>query len=159
PCHGVTQNACTCGNIECKSPGKHPRTKNGFKDATLDEAKIKEEWRKSPNSNIGIPTGAASMMLVVDVDQPDGEKTLNEIIEKCGALPPTATAITGSGGKHLCFAYPSDSALTNSAGRLGPDVDTRGEGGYIVVPPSMHISGRSYSWVKELHLRDLWLAD
>jgi hypothetical protein len=74
-------------------------------------------------------------------------------------------AQTGSGGRHLLLKHPGQ-RVPNSAGVLGPGLDVRGDGGYIVVPPSLHASGRRYSWDGALHPAHmkpapmpLWLAE
>src|SRR5579862_7097735 len=72
PLHSAPKGICTCGHSDCAHPGKHPRTPHGFKDATTDKSAITARWNKWPDANIGIPTGAASGLLVVDVDPRNG---------------------------------------------------------------------------------------
>src|SRR5258708_4797649 len=66
--HSAPNGRCSCGKSDCEHPGKHPRTKHGFKDATTDPEKIKKWWGKWPDANIGIPTGAPSRLLILDID-------------------------------------------------------------------------------------------
>jgi hypothetical protein len=132
-------------------PNKAPYTQNGFKDATLDPATIRLFWRKWPDANIGIPTGEASGWLVLDIDpRHGGDASLTALIEQYGPLPETIEARTGGGGHHIIFSYTQGSNIRNSAGRLGEGIDVRGEGGYIVAPPSLHESGRRYEWLNGL---------
>jgi hypothetical protein len=70
---------------------------------------------------------------------------MEELERQFGELPATVEAQTGSGGRHLLFKHPGQ-RIPNSAGLLGPGLDIRGDGGYIVVPPSLHVSGRRYAW-------------
>jgi Bifunctional DNA primase/polymerase, N-terminal/Primase C terminal 1 (PriCT-1) len=117
----------------CRPGGKDPLTKRGHIDATTDPRKIHMWWRRWPNANIAVPTGGRSGVLVVDVDHP---ASLDALEAKHDKFSETRTHSTGSGGMHLIFAYPEGSDIRNSAGKLGEGLDVRGEGGYIIVPPS-----------------------
>jgi len=125
--------------------GKLPRTKNGSKDATRNEAQAEAWWAEWPDANIGVATG--HRFFVLDVDLKDGgEDSFDYLRSQHGALPDTIQQITGTGGKHLLFA-PPDFPVRNSAGKLAPGIDIRGAGGYIVVAPSVHSdTGRRYFW-------------
>ncbi len=105
----------------------------GFYDATTDPEAIRRWWRQSPDANIGVPTGEASGLLVVDVDHQSGLEALQA---EHGKLPATRAHITGSGGTHYLYRYPAGSGIRNSAGALAEHIDVRGEGGYIVAPGS-----------------------
>jgi len=162
PVHGIKQGKCSCRKSNCTSPGKHPLTRHGLKDATTDKAKITQWWQKWPHANIGIVTGEVSGLVVLDID-PDkgGYESLQDLIDLHAPLPETLSQITGSGGKHYLFKYP-DNPIGNSVSKLGKGIDIRGDGGYIVVAPSNYISGGSYSWqsdVNETELADMpeWL--
>ena len=75
--YSVKDGVCGCSKGEwCESAGKHPQTPRGFKDATTDEALIRELWAENPEANIGVPTGAVSGLVVLDVDGPEGEEAL-----------------------------------------------------------------------------------
>ncbi len=63
-----------------------------------------------------------------------------------GRLPQTVEAITGGGGRHLLFRYANGATIKSQVGKLGPGIDVRGIGGYIVVEPSLHTSGKNYIW-------------
>jgi hypothetical protein len=148
PIHTIVQGACTCGNAECKSPGKHPRTRAGSKDATSDVAQV-TQWFNVDflDSNVGIATGATTGIVVLDVDpRHGGEVSLAALETHYGELAPTPTSRTGGGGLHFFFRHPGGT-IKNSAGALGAGLDIRGEGGFVVAPPSIHASGVSYEWL------------
>lgn len=144
PLHSVRGGRCTCGSPSCTSPGKHPLTRHGVKDATTDPATVRDWWRRWPSANIGIATGKVSGFFVLDIDGQDGEETLATWQLEHGRLPDTLTSHTGSGGRHILFKTPGF-PIQNKV-RIGPGVDIRGDGGYIVAPPSIHVSGRRYAW-------------
>lgn len=132
-----------------KYKDKIPLTRNGCKDATTDAAIVKAWWQKYPNANVGIATGLKSGGLFVidlDIDEDkgiNGYQTLRDWERKNGILPDTWSSITGRGGYHLFFK--SSKKITNRTGIL-EGVDIRGEGGYIVAPPSTHANGHKYEW-------------
>jgi len=132
-----------------KPRGKLPviskdRGGNGFKDATTDPATIEGWWAEYPNANIGIPTGSGTFT-VIDVDGPEGEKSLATLEEQLGKLPPTLEQKSGrpDGGRHLLFM---GFDLKSKADSLGPKLDTKGKGGYLVMTPSVHATGTVYAW-------------
>jgi hypothetical protein len=125
--------------------GKKPATARGFKDATTDQVQISDWWRRNPDANIGVPSGPESGFFALDVDGPDGEASLRELIERHENLPKTRVSITGK-GRHLWFRYPGFRVGNIQNGKLGKGLDIRGDGGYVVVPPSWHASGRRYEW-------------
>lgn len=147
PVHSLRDGRCSCGKGDCEQIAKHPRTPNGFKDATLEEDKIRAWWKRWPDANIGVATGAASGFVVVDVDGELGEQTLDEHQHAYGELPETARAITGGDGSHYLFAHPDEVVRNSAKKKLGPGLDVRGDGGYIVVAPSIHRSGQRYEWL------------
>lgn len=126
---------------------KAPYTPRGFKDATCDEAAIREWWRKWPDAGIGIPTGVASGWLVLDIDpRHGGDVSLDRLKSEHGALPQTVESLTGGGGRHLLFRHPGGT-IKSTTGALAPGVDVKADGGYIVAPPSLHDeTGRRYEW-------------
>ena len=119
-------------------------TLHGYKDATRDPEEIKRWWTAHPTANIGIPTGAISGFDVLDVDtRSDGDESLADLESKLGRIPDTVESLTGGGGRHIFFQH--HPGLRNmTAARMG--IDIRAGGGYIVVPPSRHASGRRYHW-------------
>jgi len=149
PLHEPKGNFCSCSNPKCSSIGKHPRTPHGVKDASSDLDIIRQWWNKWPSANIGIATGQRSMITVVDVDlKHDGDKNWREFYNR-NSLQKTLQAKSGSGGYHCYYAYANH--LGNKAGFL-PGVDIRGNGGYIVAPPSLHHSGNHYEWTTSFPL-------
>lgn len=160
PVHGrKIDGKCECNNPDCHSPCKHPLTKNGFKDATTDEATIIKLWAQWPTANIAIATGADSGVIVVDVDpRHGGDESLDDLEEKHDKLPDTVEAVTGGGGRHLLYRHPGY-RVPNSAGKFGRGLDIRGDGGYIIVAPSIHISGEKYEWEASSHPNDIAIAD
>lgn len=148
PIHAMSSGTCTCGNPQCRSPGKHPQTRNGSKDATKAHSTI-AEWFDGlfRNGSIGIATGADAGIVVLDVDpRHGGEEALAALETQHGELPMTPTSRTGGGGLHFFFAHPGGT-VKNSANAVGPGLDVRGEGGYVVAPPSVHASGGRYEWL------------
>lgn len=143
PLHSVKDGRCTCNRDNCNSPGKHPMTRHGVKDASTDLDVVARWWKRWPDANVGVATGGA-VGVVLDVDGPAGEKSLQELIALNGALPDTIEAVTGSGGRHILFEAPSI-AIRNKV-RFAPGLDVRTDGGYIVVTPSVHTSGQDYTW-------------
>jgi len=140
PLQSIKGGICTCRKQDCCSPGKHPLLPYSWKRiATNDETRI-NGWLAKNDINYGIATGRKSKtnglyLFVIDVDRPD-----HEILTK---LPKTTFHYrTGSGGWHFWFW--SQYAVPNSASKIAPQVDIRGVGGYVVIPPSRHISGSSY---------------
>jgi len=123
---------------------KTPIFRGGFYTATKDINKINKWWRDNPKANIGIPTGKASGFIAIDIDiRHNGDESLRELEKQYGKLPDTVEALTGSGGKHLLFRNPGQ--VFNRA-NIKSGIDVRGEGGYIVVAPSVHPSGDKYMW-------------
>ncbi len=144
PLHDVAGGACSCGKSDCPSGGKHPRLRQWQDLATADLATVQGWQAQFPSGNIGIATGSISGFFALDVD-PDkgGDETLDALLREHGALPPTVTAQTGSGGRHYLFRLPPGLDLRNSAHKLGRGLDTRGDGGQIVVAPSVSARGKS----------------
>lgn len=149
PLHSIASDGfCTCGNASCKSEGKHPRTPNGLKDASKDEAQINAWWAQWPDANVGIATGQVSGIVVLDVDAAKGAHSADLLF---GDVDATALSLTPKvktgGGLHFYYKYPAGVDIRNSASKLGKFIDVRGEGGYVVAPPSKHISGKTYEFL------------
>jgi hypothetical protein len=158
PLHDVTAGKCSCGRDCGHSAGKHPRTPHGVKDATTDPAQIRAWWDRWPRANIGLATGAASGVAAIDIDPRNGgDFTVEDLEAEHGKFPPTAESLTGGGGRHLLYQHPG-AALRCGADALGPGVDLKADGGYIVAPPSLHASGRYYEWEASSHPDDCPLA-
>jgi Bifunctional DNA primase/polymerase, N-terminal len=127
----------------CLPVGKAPAVPRGFLSATTNPATIRRFWT-DPERNIGIPTGVLSSVWVLDIDGVEGEASLRALETKHGAIPKTRTVVTAR-GKHLWFAYPG--SVPTTVGRIGPGIDTRGDDGYVIVPPSVHQTGRRYAFL------------
>ena len=119
--------------------------------ATSDE--IRELWRKFPTAMIGIVTGEVSEIFVIDCDTLDGYRAIQKLIPDALVFP---VARTPRGGWHLYFIFPAGSKLTIGAGVI-PGVDFRGNGGYIIAPPSVNGTGSAYSWAEGLSIDDVEL--
>ncbi len=152
PVHRVLEGgACSCGNGKCSRIGKHPATKKGFNDATTDLARIRQWWTEA-EYNIGFCpslSGLVAMDIDVGLDKAGqrkvGDQSLAALVDRAGhPLPDTLTVITGSGGEHIYFSTALD--IQKSEGRVGKDIDVRGYGGYVILPPSNHASGQQYRW-------------
>lgn len=141
---------------------KTPYTPHGCKDAKTDIRAIKNWWKRYPDANIGIATGSISGGIVVidiDIDEDKGvygDESLNEWEKEHGELPETWRAITGRGGYHIY--YRSDDSIKNTT-NLYPGVDIRGEGGYVIAPPSIHQNGNYYQWELDPNDVDIHFAD
>jgi len=147
PLHTPRHHGCSCGRAGCPSAGKHPRTIHGVATATCDAGIIRAWWRRWPDANVGIATGRRLVVLDVDGD-------LGQLSVRGRALPPTITVGTGHGWHYYFLTTQS---LPCRVGLL-PGVDLRGEGGYVVAPPSLHRSGHRYLAADGLGFADVGLA-
>lgn len=148
PLHTMRGSACSCGKENCQSAAKHPHIKEWQHHCSFDSEAIREWWRKWPDANIGLATGVESGFFVLDVDpRHGGKESLQQLVKRNGSFPKTLASNTGGGGYHLFFKTP-EIKVTNRTNIL-PGIDVRGDGGYIVAPPSIHKSGLQYSWMKE----------
>lgn len=127
---------------------KIPLVRNWPSLATTDLDTIEAWWSVWPNANVGIATGAKSGFWALDVDPKNGGlESLDAIRDKLDVNSSTPIVRTGGGGLHFYFRYDPARPVGNTASRLGPGLDTRGDGGYVVAPPSIHASGNAYEWV------------
>jgi len=138
--------ACTCRDgAACRKAGKHPRIAGGVWQATTEPAVVRRWWRRWPTANLALRTGVR--FDVADVDGEDGVEALRAILTDAGGPPGSGPlARTGGGGWHLLFAPTG----YGSPKRVLSGVDWRGRGGYVLVAPSLHPSGRCYRWVRPL---------
>lgn len=148
PCHAPVGHraVCTCGIPECASPGKHPRVRDGLNAATIDEQQVRRWWDRWPHANVGIRTGASSGLVVVDVDPAHGgAESLERLVDANGRFfDETRTVHTGGDGWHFYFRHPGELVRNDTGRRLGPGIDVRGDGGYVLAPPSLHRTGNRY---------------
>lgn len=139
PLHTIIDGGkCSCRKSNCASPGKHPRNHNGLSGASRSPVQIGQWWREWPDASVGIATGEAANLTVLDVDPAHGGM---ESLASLGEMPDTLTVTTGSGGLHFYFAY--NPALRQTQGLL-PGLDVRNDGGYVVAPGMPHASGGTY---------------
>ncbi len=154
--------SCACGNAACRSPGKHPDTRHaphGVKDASKDWETIKRWLNPDAYINIGIATGTESGFFALDIDpRHNGDETIVKLQTRHGYLPNTVRFQTGGGGEHILFRYPGIH-IPNAVGKIGKGIDVRGDGGYIVAPPSIHASGRPYAIDVDAHPEDYAIAE
>jgi hypothetical protein len=113
----------------CRIDNKSPITKRGFYDASIDPDQIRRWWSRWPDALIGVPCGLRFVVIDIDLQHSTAQEWLAS-----AELPETRTHFTRSGGRHLLFRpHPQ---VRNSAGKIWPHVDTRGEGGYIIWWPA-----------------------
>lgn len=143
---------------------KKPLTPNGFKDASVEPTVISRLWSECPQANIGMPTGDRSGVVVLDVDVDvakgiDGNKSLGKLTAQHGPLPHTLTVTTPRGGTHYYFRHPNQKVAC-SAGKLGEGLDVRGDGGYVLLPPSQTDRG-AYVYAQKSEIAEMprWLID
>lgn len=145
PVHGIRDGRCTCRKPEeCESQGKHPCERNWLARATTGPNRIRQWWSQYPDGNIGLLTGAAAGIIVVDVDGDAGRRSWGQLGLDWDL--DTLRASTGR-GRHFYFQPPSDPVKTRAGVLNG--IDVRAERGYIVAPPSDHASGRAYQFLND----------
>jgi len=143
----------------CWAKDKTPATPRGFYDATFDSGRWRA-WFADERLSIGLPTGAPSRVVVMDIDPRNGgDASLAALVARHGPVPDTVQSFTGGGGQHFFFR------MTRPMGgfKLADGIDIKATGGYVVVPPSKHPSGRRYAWMRapdETALADVpaWLC-
>jgi hypothetical protein len=143
------ERVCACERAACERPAKHPIADivpGGLNDASSECSDIERWWTQHPTASIGIRTGQASGITVVDADASGGKPGVVNLTALCarnGGMPVTFAVNTGGGGIHLYFKY--SSALQTGTNVLGDAIDVRNDGGYVIAPPSLHILGL-YKW-------------
>lgn len=133
----------------CKPENKSPLVRDGFKAATTDPQLIEQWWSQFPNAMIGMPTGAASGITVVDVDVHGEVNGMPWFEEHRADFADAPIVKTPSGGLHIYFIA---DGTKNSASKIARGVDTRGDGGYVCVPPSVTTEGTYYGWHNPIDL-------
>jgi putative DNA primase/helicase len=165
PIHPIRDGGkCACGKPACAQPGKHPVT-TGWQNTIASTKAVDGVWGEHHGPRgIGLACGPRAGVWALDVDpRHGGDVSIGNLASGFG-LPKTVTSLTGSGGFHLLFRWSDGVEIRNSAGKVGPGLDVRGENGYIVLPPSPHVSGRRYEWVHPPGAQDLapapdWLLE
>lgn len=130
--------------LPLRAGAKTPQTRHGCKDASTDPDQIQSWWDRWPNSNVGIATGAIGKdryLIVLDVDPRNGGGASFAELERTNGKLRTMAVQTGGGGTHWYFV-----SNTPVSGRTGvrPGIDLKGEGGYVVAPPSRLAAGGAY---------------
>jgi hypothetical protein len=136
--------ACSCSRgPACDRPAKHPLVRHGIHDASSDPAQLEDWWLWWPHANIGLATGI--IFDALDVDGPAGLAALGQLARTVDLRLPGPLVATGGGGWHHWFA---PTGLGNRPPRGLAHVDWRGRGGCVLAPPSRHVSGGSYRWLR-----------
>lgn len=157
--------ACTCkAGFVCPSKGKHPAVRwEQYEKERPSETQLREWFGgRFSGHGVGVITGEVSGIFVVDVDQGPGKQggdTINDLQMIHGDLPHTVQAKTGGGGRHMIFRHPGGIWIETGKNVLGPGVDIRGDGGFIVTAPSLHESGLFYLWDELAHPHTTPIAD
>ena len=145
PLHWDTSEGCSCGGAPGCTPGDHPMTDHGLADATLDPSTIIRWWSQWPIANIGAPSGMVGGFVAFNIDPENGgDESMAELERQYGPLPATLEALFGLEGRQKLFAYPGFHVPCRNGWR--PGVDIKGDGGYIMVEPSMDPSGYEARW-------------
>jgi hypothetical protein len=117
------------------TPEKKPYTKHGFKDASTNAAQIRSWFQRWPDALLGMPTGKNSGVVVLDIDEKNGKQGIRNLTNLHGVPPCTLTVSTMSGGLHLFYDWPGHEVKCNQD-KIAKGVDVRGDGGYVIIPPS-----------------------
>jgi hypothetical protein len=146
PGWGGASLACSCPRGPgCDRPAKHPLVRHGATDATTDPAQLERWWARWPKANLGLATGVVFDAL--DVDGPAGLAALRQLARAAELRLPGPLVAPGGGGWHAWF-HPTGLGCRPPRGL--PSVDWRGRGGAVLAPPSRHISGGTYRWLRPL---------
>lgn len=141
-------------------PDKKPYIEGWPDKASKDAIQINAWWSKWPDASIGVACGPKSGIWVLDVDLPDGPCSLMALVDS-QPFPATMKQQTGGGGEQYIWRWNKDKPVRNSTNNPSKNIDVRGEGGYVILPPSNHPSGNKYAWVLKAHVTDApdWLLD
>ena len=144
PAHTAYGAKCSCERPDCNSPGKHPKIVDWINRATADPEQVRRWWTSWPDANLGVATGSDGL-IVIDIDPRNGgERSLKCLEDELGPLPDTATVGTGGGGRH--FFFRTDLRIQSGSSVLGPGIDVKATSGFVIAPPSRHVSGKRYEW-------------
>jgi len=129
----------------CAQRGKVPLLKNWPRSASSDIDVIRKWAQKHEDCNWGVATGPESRVFAIDIDGESGEESFSSLVDQHGVWTETL-AVTTARGQHFYFDWPASGTIRNSAGKLSAGIDVRGDGGYCVIPPSVHPDGPLYRW-------------
>ncbi len=141
PLHTPKNGRCSCGRSDCPNPGKDPRIQGGYENATTEVTTIRGWWSRWPDANIGVVPGRAGL-IVFDVDGPEGKASARAL----GLLAEPTVTTTTSRGVHLFFRHPGGGIGNRFPGV--DHIDVRADKGYVIVPPSLHVTGHVYEWLR-----------
>lgn len=165
PLHNIVDDGgnlvCSCRDgANCKHPGKHPRTRQGLHDATTDIKTIKQWWAHWPSANIGLRPNNNEIVVDVDPRNAGGpDKAFQNLGEVTDGQVATRSSITGSGGAHLWLKIPNGFSAKCSANKIAPGIDIKTSDGFVVAPPSRHVSGGYYQWEGSASVSNVAIAD
>lgn len=165
PVHPAFNGICGCAKgSKCASAGKHPISRlapKGSHSGTTDPEIIKKWWAAEPYANIGGRMGGLIRLLAVDIDpRAGGDASFFDLVEAHGdEWTATLRHRTGSNGFHLFYVVPHDIEFQKA--KLAPGIDLKWHGGYVVLPPSLHVSGRRYEIAEAVPARPApdWLIE
>jgi hypothetical protein len=149
PYHGAALFHASRGKhvFPCGVQSKQPACARGCLEATTDAARINAWWSACPRYNVAIACGPQSNIWALDIDGGEAEHELAKLEAKHGKLPASVEVVTpGHGGRHIYFSYPRDGHVGNTVSKIAPGIDTRGQNGYVLAPPSQHPNGGFYHW-------------
>ena len=152
PVHTVEDGDCSCGDVYCRSKGKHPATVRGVHDG-----RVMAPYELA-GRNVGVCCGDG--VIVIDVDPRNGGlETLAAIERKHGKMPLTLTCKTGGMGWH--YYYRVEREVRKKPNAFGKGIDLQSDGSYCVAPPSMHMSGTAYVWTNRVEISKApdWIFD
>jgi hypothetical protein len=141
----------------CKPNQKQPATRHGLLDAKVDLEAITDYWLKVPDANVAVRCGQESGIVVLDIDGDTGFENLRALERQYAELPKTLSVVTPRGGQHFYFTHPGGD-IRNTAGIPAPGIDFRGDGGYVLIPPSV-VNGKPYTVDENVHAAPMpdWL--
>lgn len=146
PLHSIVNGQCTCNNVQCTNVGKHPAVKwKEFQTRQPSEKEVRMWFERWPNINIALVTGRISDMVVIDIDPRHGGNR-DDVFQQ---LHTGVEVASGGGGSHLYYVYPSQFPQVFNRAGIKQGVDVRGDGGYVLLPPSRHSSGAIYQWTSD----------
>jgi putative DNA primase/helicase len=150
PIWNPTENGgCACPHdLFCRNAAKHPiepLVPHGLQDATTDPDRIREWWGQYPEANIGMPTGAWTGVVVLELDpEKGGFESFSALVRRYGVLPQTGVVHTGGGGLHFYFEHRGTYAR-DSTGKMGRGLEFHGDGCHVLLPPSVYAKSRTYA--------------
>ena len=141
PSQGITKDGrCTCGDPNCKRPGRHPRTPNGLDDATTDPKLVRRFWMKWPKAKVIVPTGQGGVIALSLIGR-KAQQFYKELLGEDDAATPETIKFRGRRTLTYVFRAPAN-AIPEGRVRLAPGVAVHGRGSFIVVPRNVTRPGQ-----------------